>query len=127
MKINITHNFTSMVTGHENMRSYLHRFKILETSTCPCGTEDQTVDHFSIFTQCNTSLLFDNCIRLHVSATVGHYQAFSVTSPNYVCLLCLYITYITHIYIYILYIITRILTSTSIVKLLRSQKLYKQT
>jgi len=31
MKINITHNFTSMVTGHGNIRSCLHRFKILET------------------------------------------------------------------------------------------------
>jgi len=24
---------------------YLHQFKILETQTCPCGTEDQTIDH----------------------------------------------------------------------------------
>jgi hypothetical protein len=45
MKINITHNFTSMVTGHGNVRSYLHRFKISETPTCPCGTMDQTIDH----------------------------------------------------------------------------------
>jgi len=45
MKINITHNFTSMVTGHENIRSYLHRFKILDTPTCPCGTKDKTIDH----------------------------------------------------------------------------------
>ena len=45
MKINITHNFTSVVTGHGNIRSYLHRFKIFETPTCPCGTEDQTIDH----------------------------------------------------------------------------------
>jgi len=34
-----------MVTGHRNIRSYLHRFKILETPTCPCGTKDQTIDH----------------------------------------------------------------------------------
>jgi hypothetical protein len=34
-----------MVTGHGNIRPYLHRFKILDTPTCPCGTEDQTVDH----------------------------------------------------------------------------------
>jgi len=34
-----------MVTGHENIRSYLHRFKILETPTCPYGTKDQTIDH----------------------------------------------------------------------------------
>jgi ribonuclease HI len=45
MKINITHNFTAMVTGHGNIRSYLHRFKIIETPVCPCGTTDQTIDH----------------------------------------------------------------------------------
>jgi len=45
MKINITHNFTSMATGHGNIRSYLHRFKIIETLTCPCGTKDQIIDH----------------------------------------------------------------------------------
>jgi hypothetical protein len=45
MKINITHNFTSMVTGHGNIRSYLHRFKILDTPTCSCGTKKQTIDY----------------------------------------------------------------------------------
>ena len=45
MKINITHNFTTMVTEHGNIGSYLHRYKILDTPTCPCGTEDQTIDH----------------------------------------------------------------------------------
>ena len=45
IKINITQNFTSMVTGHGNIRSYLHRFKIIETPICPCGTTDQTIDH----------------------------------------------------------------------------------
>ena len=46
MKINITQNFTTMVTGHGNISSYLHRFKITETPTCPCGTADQTIDHW---------------------------------------------------------------------------------
>ena len=41
MKINITHNFTCMVTGQGNIRSYLHRFKIIETPTCPCDTTDK--------------------------------------------------------------------------------------
>ena len=45
MRINITHNFTSMVTGHGTIRSYLHRLKIIETPTCPCGTKEQTIDH----------------------------------------------------------------------------------
>jgi triacylglycerol esterase/lipase EstA (alpha/beta hydrolase family) len=44
MRINITHNFTSMVTGHGNIRPYLHRFKIIDTATCPCGIKDQTID-----------------------------------------------------------------------------------
>jgi len=33
MKINFTHNFTTIVTGHGKIRSYLHRFKIIETPT----------------------------------------------------------------------------------------------
>jgi hypothetical protein len=45
MKINTTNNFTTMVTGHGNIRSYLHRFKILDTPNCLCGTKDQTIDH----------------------------------------------------------------------------------
>jgi hypothetical protein len=34
-----------MLTGHGNIISYLHRFKILEAPTCSCGTKDQTIDH----------------------------------------------------------------------------------
>jgi len=45
-EINITQNFTSMVTGHGNIRSYLHRFKIIETPIRPCGTKDPKIDHF---------------------------------------------------------------------------------
>jgi hypothetical protein len=45
MKINITQNFTTVVTWHGNIKSYLHRFKIIETPTCPCGTKNQTIDH----------------------------------------------------------------------------------
>ena len=43
MKINPT--FTAMVTGHGKTRSYLHRFKIAESETCPCNEEAQTTDH----------------------------------------------------------------------------------
>ena len=45
MKINITKNFTSVVTGNGNIRSYIHRFKIIEKPICPCGTKDQTIDY----------------------------------------------------------------------------------
>jgi hypothetical protein len=44
MKIKITPIFT-ITTGHGNLKSYLHRFKIIKWPTCPCGTTGQTIDH----------------------------------------------------------------------------------
>jgi hypothetical protein len=37
MKLNLTQNFTAIVTGHGKTKSYLHRFKIIEDPTCTCG------------------------------------------------------------------------------------------
>jgi hypothetical protein len=37
--------FTALVTGHGKTRAYPHRFKLLESSTSPCGKEEQTTDH----------------------------------------------------------------------------------
>jgi hypothetical protein len=34
-----------MITGHGNIKSYLHRFKIIEAPNCPCGNENQTTEH----------------------------------------------------------------------------------
>ena len=45
MKINLTQNVTAIVTGHGKTKAYLHRFKMLEEPTCPCGTAEQTTDH----------------------------------------------------------------------------------
>jgi len=45
MKINLTQNLTSIVTGHGKTKAYLHRFKIIENPTRPCGKGDQTTDH----------------------------------------------------------------------------------
>jgi hypothetical protein len=45
IKLNLTHNFTLVVTGHGNINSYLHRFKLSDTPTCPCGEQDQMTDH----------------------------------------------------------------------------------
>jgi hypothetical protein len=42
MKVKITPIFT---TGHGNFKSYLHRFKIIESPACPCVTTEQTIDH----------------------------------------------------------------------------------
>jgi ribonuclease HI len=45
MKINLTPNFTAMVTAHWKTRSYLHRFKLIESPECPCINGNQTVAH----------------------------------------------------------------------------------
>jgi hypothetical protein len=34
-----------MVTGHGNIKSYLHRFKIIDAPDCPCGNDNQTTEH----------------------------------------------------------------------------------
>jgi hypothetical protein len=31
--------------GHGNLKSYLHRFKIIEAPNCPCGNGNQTTEH----------------------------------------------------------------------------------
>jgi len=41
-----------MVTGHGNIKSYLHRFKIIATPNCPCGNGNQTTEH--ILLECAT-------------------------------------------------------------------------
>jgi hypothetical protein len=45
MKIHLKQNFTTMVTGHGNMKSYLHRFKIIDAPNFPCGNDNQTTEH----------------------------------------------------------------------------------
>jgi hypothetical protein len=45
IKINLTRNFTTMVTGHGDIKSYLYRFKISDMRKCPCDSMDQTIDH----------------------------------------------------------------------------------
>ena len=46
MSINLTQNFTAMVTGHGKTNSYLHRFKLIKkTPICPCGNSNQNIDH----------------------------------------------------------------------------------
>jgi hypothetical protein len=46
LKVSRTPNFTTIVvTGHSNINSYLHKFKIIENPGCPCNKGDQTVDH----------------------------------------------------------------------------------
>jgi ribonuclease HI len=43
--LNVTPNFTIMITVHGNIKSYLHKYKILDSPVCSCKTREQTVDH----------------------------------------------------------------------------------
>jgi hypothetical protein len=52
-KIKLTPNFTAIITAHGKTKACLHRFKIIESSECPCNGGEQTVEH----------LLYD-CIKL---------------------------------------------------------------
>jgi hypothetical protein len=36
---------TTIMTGHGNIRSYLHRLKIIASPECPCKHGTQTVEH----------------------------------------------------------------------------------
>ena len=44
-RINLTPNLTTIVTGHGNINSYLHRLKIASSPECSCGRGPQTVEH----------------------------------------------------------------------------------
>jgi hypothetical protein len=45
-RIPISAEFMAMVTGHGLTRSYLHRFRIIPNSICPCRlNEEQTINH----------------------------------------------------------------------------------
>jgi hypothetical protein len=51
MNLNLGPNVITLMTGHGNIRLYLHRLKIISSSECPCKHGIQTVD-LLIF-QCN--------------------------------------------------------------------------
>jgi hypothetical protein len=45
LKINVNSNFTTIITGHGNIKTYLHKYKIIDNSMCSCGGGEQTIDH----------------------------------------------------------------------------------
>jgi hypothetical protein len=51
VNLTLSPKVTTIMTGHGNIRSYLHRLKIIATPECPCKHGTQTVDRL-IF-QCN--------------------------------------------------------------------------
>ena len=45
LKINVTPNLTKMVTGRGNIKSHLYKYKIIDSSLCPCKIGEQTAEH----------------------------------------------------------------------------------
>jgi hypothetical protein len=45
MKLPITPEFTAIVTGHGKTKSYLHRFKLTDNTTCPCNEGVRRPEH----------------------------------------------------------------------------------
>jgi hypothetical protein len=66
-KIHLTQNFTTMVTGHGNIKSYLHRFKTIDAPNCPCGNDNQTMEY--ILLEC--AILHEDRERLIASVAEG--------------------------------------------------------
>jgi hypothetical protein len=65
MKINLTPDFMAMTTAHGKTRSYLHRFKIIDSPECPCTNGNQTVDH--LIYDCNKLNNETDKLRAHIS------------------------------------------------------------
>lgn len=66
IKLQVSPELTTMITGHGKLRSYLNRFKIIDEPTCPCNDGEQTSDHL-IFScdNCETQrILLRNSILL---------------------------------------------------------------
>jgi hypothetical protein len=45
LKVNVTANLTTIVIGHGNIKSYFHKYKILDNPMCSCKSAEQTADH----------------------------------------------------------------------------------
>jgi hypothetical protein len=65
LAIPITSEFTSMVTGHRNARSYLYRFRIIEDETWTCKKGPQTVSHLLL--ECDNLTTARSHLKNHIT------------------------------------------------------------
>jgi hypothetical protein len=71
LKIPVTPEFTALVTGHGNTRSYLHRFKLADNPTCPCHEGAQSPEH-TIY-ECKILGQQRSFLKQHITASGGHW------------------------------------------------------
>jgi hypothetical protein len=69
-----------VVTGHGKLRSYLHRFGLIDNPKCPCEEEEQTTNH-SIF---HRKILFNqrNEMIKQIKYTGGNWPMMSAMLVN---------------------------------------------
>ena len=46
LRLNTTPNFTTIVTGHGNIKSYLYKYKIIDNPMCPCKRSSNRTTHY---------------------------------------------------------------------------------
>jgi hypothetical protein len=71
VKLPITPEFTAMVTGHGKTKSYLHRFKLTESLTCPCNEGVQTPEH--LIYACKILEVQRSSLKQHITARGGRW------------------------------------------------------
>jgi len=67
LRINTTPNFTTIITGHGNIRTYLNKYKIIDNPICPCNDGEQSVDH--IIYECNLQRQERDKLKAEVTRT----------------------------------------------------------
>ena len=45
LRINATPTFTAILTGHGNIKTYMYKYKIIESQTCSCKEGEKSVDN----------------------------------------------------------------------------------
>jgi hypothetical protein len=67
-----------MVTGHGNIKSYLHRFKIIDAPDSPCGKGNQTTEH--ILLECE--ILQED--REHLRAAIAKTDKWPINKDKFI-------------------------------------------
>jgi ribonuclease HI len=44
--VNLSHELTQLLTGHNKLRAYLHRISAVDSPLCECQAADETTEHF---------------------------------------------------------------------------------
>jgi hypothetical protein len=72
MKISAKQSLTTIMTGHGNIKAYLHRFKLIDSATCPYRDNDQNIDH--ILYECEILKTQRGSLRLTVPKQIAGLQ-----------------------------------------------------